>query len=405
MAFQPSSFSDPSKRHPFASQNSTVADSGLFPANRNMPFGPVGTSSLRNATLSANSSLPASSINMTGSARPLSNNVQPNTSGSPNINPPKPGAAMAQHFISTPGTKNPSIAATLSKTASPAPRKEAVPTGSWESPVMKLVRSNLVNTELATRNAMVNVLLGLLVHLVYNSLRGRIQAAESAEPQRAAHLQQFAYQYGTDEQQATGAALMSVLGYVLRGLQLLFCFNVVVNVYNLFRANSKFVDVKMSAAQRRLFDLPASAAGDAKGEQPPKYQKGVATSRGSVFMTEKKPFSSLLKPEAAMKDTASSSALVLRQSNDLMENARLRSVDSPLARLYKKLNAPVVKDVATSELGKVALSVSNTSNVPNASNAPTIASNNSTQALPTQAYSTNSTVLGPFSANTKPNVY
>lgn len=252
----------------------------------------------------------------------------------------------------------------------------AVPTGSWESPVMKTIRSKLVNTELATRNVLVNVILVLVVRFVYNSFHSKLGVAESSSVSGSTHLEQYTYQYVSDDQhQAVNPLLINITFYLFNGLQFLFVFNIIMNGYKILKAShNNFDDVKMTASQRKLLDLPESSnakilqASDPT-ESPPKYEKGKKPFKDSLLISDASPFlsgsskpsfKSILKSNALASSSAkvaesgaNDSSLVIssnvssrpgtgsRISSLIVNSGTMPLAEtSPLSGLAKKLNTP-----------------------------------------------------------------
>lgn len=236
------------------------------------------------------------------------------------------------------------------------PNTPEVPTGQWESPVMKTVRSRLVNTEMATRNLLINSVL-----LVSFRVFSHLFVAKSESD--ASTSENIIYDYILEDYHAFGSFVTNSSSYIILGLEALFIFNIAVNGYKMiFQASNTFNDVKMTASQRKILDLPDSPNAKIvkEGEnldEPPKYQKASPLSRVSSSVKSEanstsftaSPFKALIaSPSRNGQDSSAENSLVvrsnpgsaLRTSRHILGSPGLTTPSSPLTGLNKKLNSP-----------------------------------------------------------------
>lgn len=182
---------------------------------------------------------------------------------------------------------------------------QQMPTGAWESSVTKKIRSRVVNTELATRNLLVNfflfIFVRVLIHLLstsppkqqsYSQLHHyhtsnnqnhftRVSAASAAPS--SGGLADRLVQYVPYDYQWIFLLVASGSQYLVYASQVLFAFNILVSSYSIFSPfSSQIDDVKITETQRKLLDIPESPVTNIVSqelESPPKYKKSSAVHR------------------------------------------------------------------------------------------------------------------------------
>lgn len=153
------------------------------------------------------------------------------------------------------------------------PKKEVqVPTGEWESPTLKEIRSRVVNTELATTTLLVNsgllcVLRALIYFLEKNELTVRISSTFQS------------YNLLSEER----INMVFLLGsYITQGIQLLLIFNICVNGYRIFVHRNRLEGIKLTQKQSQLLNITNSPKVSIVPKpiySPPKYMKSTPESR------------------------------------------------------------------------------------------------------------------------------
>lgn len=218
------------------------------------------------------------------------------------------GSPLNSSFISTPILKKTSVPSlsysngssylsdtsfqnkpSSSQSSDPSPntskpkKPNHVPTGKWESSAMKAVRGKVINTELATRNILVNIVLfGIFRSILY------FFATDSKDGEPVSSVLTIGEkicQYIPEDYHVVRSVLSGGFQYFFQGLQLLFLFNILINGYRVVvPGKNKFDDVKMTTKQRKLLDLPQSPKAKIVPEpldSPPKYMKSAPQSRYS----------------------------------------------------------------------------------------------------------------------------